>query len=125
MSWISKMKPIAVQIVTGGDNNSPVETKYAVVNIAGSGDNTVISAVTGKKIRVLHYSLVCGAAVNVRFESGAGGTALTGVMEFAANSGISVPFSPVGHFETTSGALLNIELSGAVNVDGHITYVEV
>lgn len=107
------------------DGDTALTPKFAVINVAGSGNNTIITAVTGKKIRVLQYTFVCGAAVNVRWEGGAGGTALTGIMEFAANSGISVPYSPVGHFETAVTTLLNLELSGAVNVDGHITYVEV
>ena len=33
--------------------------------------------------------------------------------------------SPVGHFETASNTLLNLELSGAVSVDGSLVYVEV
>jgi len=74
---------------------------------------------------VLAYSLICAASVTVRFEGGAGGTAKTGVMAFGANGGISVPFNPVGHFETGSNELLNLELGGAVSVAGHLTYVEV
>ena len=98
--------------------------KFAVIDDAVSGDNTLVAAVTGKKIRVLNYTLVTSAAVNVRFESGAGGTALTGVMEFDANSGASVDCGHTGCFQTAAGALLNLELSGAVSVDGHLTYIE-
>ncbi len=101
------------------------ETKYAVIDHAGSGDNTVVVAVTGKKIRVLALFLVTGAAVTVRFESGAGGTALTGQMVLAVNSVLAVPFNPEGWFETAAGALLNLELSAAVSVDGALAYQEV
>lgn len=97
---------------------------YAVIDDAGSGDNTLIAAAGANiKIRVLAYVLVASAAVDARFESGAAGTALTGAMELAAATGVSAGFNPAGHFETAANALLNLELSGAVSVDGHITYI--
>src|SRR6185437_4351671 len=58
---------------------------FAVVNISSSGDSTIVAAVSGKVTRVLSYSLVCDAANAVKWTSGAGGTALTGAMSFAAN----------------------------------------
>ena len=100
--------------------------KRQVINVAGSGDNTLQAAAgSGIRIRVLSYTLVAGGAVTVRFESNAGGDPLTGQMEFAANGGTTVPFNPYGHFETSANQLLNLELSAAVNVDGHFTYIEV
>lgn len=99
--------------------------KFAVIDAATSGDNTILAAVTSKKIRVLSVFVIAAGAVNVRFESGTGGTALTGQMNLTTNSGFVLPFNPVGWFETASGTLLNLELSGAVSVDGSFTYVEV
>jgi hypothetical protein len=81
--------------------------------------------VTSKKIRVLAAFMVSAGTVNARFESGAGGTALTGQMNLVANSGFVLPFNPVGWFETAVTTLLNLELSGAVSVDGSLVYVEV
>ena len=100
--------------------------KFAVIDAATSGDNTLVAAVTGKKLRVLSLFLVSAGAVNVRFESGASGTALTGQMNLSgAGEGFALPFNPVGWFETASAALLNAELSAAISVDGALTYVEV
>lgn len=99
--------------------------KFAVVDNATSGDNTLVAAVTGKKIRVHQLALIGSAAVTVRFESGASGTALTGQMQFAANGGFVLPFSPMGWFETASDTLLNMELNGATSVDGVLGYTEV
>lgn len=99
--------------------------KFAVIDAASSGDNTLVAAVAGKKIRVLQAFLVATSDVNVRFESGASGTALTGQMDLTANSGFTLPFSPVGWFEAGTNTLLNLELSGAVSVDGCLVYVEV
>jgi hypothetical protein len=51
---------------------------------------------------------------------------LTGLSYFAAaGDGEVLSFNPVGWFETVAGEALDINLSGAVAVGGHLTYVEV
>lgn len=110
------------QMVAGGTIVTP---KYAIIDAATSGDNTLVAAVTSKKIRVLSLFLVSAGTVNARFESGAGGTALSGQMNLIANTGFVLPFNPAGWFETASNTLLNLELSGAISVDGSLVYVEV
>jgi hypothetical protein len=107
----------------GEATNTPI--KRAVISAASSGDNTLVAGVTGKKIRVLQFTLVVAAAVTVRFESAASGTAITGVMSLAANAGISTTWCPVGHFETVAGELLNLELGGAQQTSGWLIYQEV
>lgn len=96
----------------------------AAISGATSGDNTLVAAVTGKKIKVLSLAIVAAGAVTVRFESGAGGTALTGVMSIPANGILVLSPSLPGyhHFETAAGSLLNMELGGAVQVSGYLTY---
>lgn len=102
------------------------EVKYAIIDAALSGDNTIQAAAgAGIKIRVLSAFLVSSGTVIARFESGASGTALTGQMNLVVNSGFTLPYNPAGWFETADNALLNLELSAAVSVDGCITYVEV
>ena len=106
-------------------NGLPAPTvKFAVIDNASSGDNTLVSGVSSKKIRVLSLFLVSAGTVNVRFESGASGTALTGQMNLIANTGFVLPYNPAGWFETAASALLNLELSDVVSVDGAITYIE-
>ncbi len=99
--------------------------KYAVIDDATSGNNTIVAAVGSRKLRVLAGFMVSAGTVNARFEDGAGGTALTGQMNLIANSGFVLPFNPAGWFETGVNTLLNLELSAAVSVDGSITYIEV
>jgi len=97
----------------------------AAIRCNTSGNNTIVAATSGKKIKVLGVFLVAAGSVDVRFESGASGTALTGQMSLAADGdGFVLPVAPAGYhwFETASGALLNLELSGAVYVDGCIVY---
>lgn len=102
-----------------------VTPKFAIIDAATSGDNTLVASVSGKKIRVLAAFLVAAGTVNVRFESGAGGTALTGQMNLIANTGFVLPYNQAGWFETAATTLLNLELSAAISVDGCLTYIEV
>lgn len=101
------------------------EHKFAAISASGSGNNTVVSAVTSRKIRVLALAMMAVTAVNAKFQSGASGTDLTGLFYPAANGGFVLPFNPQGWFETTSGALLNLNLSGAVAVGGCLLYQEI
>ena len=93
-----------------------------VISGATSGDNTVIAAVTGKQFRITSLWFITAGAVDVRFESGASGTALTGIMSFAANGGMVLPHNPDGWFTNAVSTLLNMELGGAVQVSGGGTY---
>ena len=112
--------------------STPGEAKYASIDAAASGNNTIVEAIAAaagrpaRKIRVLalHVTMT-GTLVTIRFESGADGTALTGQMQPLAGNSITLPFSPVGWFETAAGELLNMELGGAQSVDGCLVYAEV
>lgn len=116
---------IGAQLSTSAIMNgtTAITPSFAVIDAASSGDNTIVSADATKKIRVVSLFLVSAGTVNVRFEGGAGGTALTGQMNLVANSGFVLPFNPVGWFETAANTLLNLELSGAISVDGSLTYI--
>ena len=104
-----------------------VTPKFAVIDAASAGDNTLVAAVASKKIRVTSLYLINGhtSTQTIRFESGAGGTALSGQMVIAANGGFVLPYNPNGWFETAVNTLLNLELAGATTVDGSLTYIEV
>jgi len=106
-------------------SGTPALVKYAVIDAATSGDNSIVAAVAGKKIRVVSGFAIGAGTVTARFESGASGTALTGQMSIAVNTGFVLPYNPAGWFETAVGAALNLELSAAVSVDGSLSYVEV
>lgn len=99
--------------------------KFARIVASSSGATEVVAAVTLKKIRVLSYVVVADAAVNVKFQSHVTPTDKTGLMYCAAKGGVSSGFSPVGHFETVAGEALDINLSGAVAVGGHVSYLEI
>jgi hypothetical protein len=95
------------------------------ITASASGNNTLVAAVTGRKIRVMSLALVASAAVTVQLQSGAGGTNLTGAMALAANGVLVLPFNSEGWGETAVATLLNLVLGGAVPVAGVLTYIEV
>ena len=111
---------------------TPIQTartiKHAAVSASTSGNNTLVAAVSGKRICVIGLVLAAASAVVARLESGAGTTALTGVMPLVANGNLSLvfPMSIPGNpwVKTASGALLNLELGGAVQVSGVVVYYE-
>lgn len=100
-----------------------VTPKFGVINTSASGDTQLVATNSTNKIRVVDYTLVCDGAVAVKFTKGAAGTAMTGAMSFAANGGIAKGFNPWGLFETDTTHDLTINLSAAVGVRGHFTYV--
>lgn len=104
------------------------EVQYAAVAATALGDNTLVAAAVApnRRIRVVALALVAsGGANNVRLESGASGTALTGVMDIVDNGQLVWPYNPAGWCQTAAGELLNLELSAATAVGGTITYVTV
>jgi hypothetical protein len=102
------------------------EVQYAVVAAATGGDNTLVLAVTGKKIRVMALALVAsGGANSVRLESGASGTAITGVMDIVNDGQLVLQYNPAGWCETAASDLLNLELSAGTAVGGVLGYVTV
>lgn len=103
--------------------------KFAKIDASASGDNAIVAAVAGKRIRVIGYTIIAGAAVTAKWRSAT--TDISGGMALAANGGaapsVSV-LSPGGMFgvlQTEPGEALNLNLSDAVAVGGHLVYIEV
>lgn len=94
--------------------------KRAAINVASSGDNTVVAAVTGTKIVVTHYFIMPASAVTVTWKSGS--TEITGNIQLAANGGGNDSSPDEGLFETAEGEALILNLGGAVAVDGYLVY---
>ena len=103
----------------------PAAMKTAVINVSASGDNSIVSAVSGSQIRVHGILFTAHAAVNVTFYSGAnsGGTALSGAIELtAAGSSIFLPPQDEPYYTTIISALFNIYTSSGVQLSGTIWY---
>lgn len=96
---------------------------FASVSTAASGQTAIVAASGGNKTKVVSYVLVASAAVTAQWQSGA--TGLSGAMALAANGGISAVGQPSAHlFETAVNTALNLNLGGAVQVSGHIAYIQ-
>jgi hypothetical protein len=110
--------------VMNGLSGVSLTPKWAVIAASGSGDNSIVAAVTSKKIRVLFWDLIPNAAVNAKWRSAT--TDITGLYYMASQgNGQRAGYNPLGWFETTAGVALNLNLSGAVAVGGVVGYVEV
>lgn len=94
-----------------------------------SGDNTVATAVSGKRLQVVALVLVVGAAENIYFRSGTTNTDLLGSstvkIQLVANSGFVLPFNPAGWGEQAeTGETIEMNLASGSDVAGSITYAE-
>ena len=119
---------LIVSLADDMDIRASTTTYRAAVSAAGAGDNTLVAAAgAGLKIKVLGLILVASGDVDVRLEDGAGGAALTGVISLATDgNGFVLPMTFPGYhwIQTSDNTLLNLELSGAVQVSGCIVYIQ-
>ena len=100
-----------------------VNIKYAVIEQAAAGTNTIVSAVASKKIRVISWVLSLSVAGTAKFLN-TGGAALTGVMLVGTTPATCAGsvYGPL--FETTPGVGLDItSVTGSAH--GHLTYQEI
>lgn len=109
------------------------QAKYAVINASASGDNVIVAAVAGKRIRVLGANFLSAGTVNATWKTGTASAgsnaALSGAYPLVAQAGMVLPLSPVdagghalAHMVTAVGEALNLNLSGAVLLAGSLVY---
>lgn len=99
------------------------ETQYAAISGA-TGDITLVAAqAANTKIRVLGFAIVPAASAVVTFQSGTGGTNLTGAMTLTAPLWIET--AAFGVFETAAATLLNLHQTGTVQISGWLTWATV
>lgn len=98
------------------------EPQFVSISTA-AGDTTLVAAqAAGVKIRVLSFLIVAAAAAVVSFQSGTGGTALTGAMTMAAGAQINTDANPFGAFETAAATLLNLHQTGTTQLSGFLIW---
>lgn len=124
--------PLAViPVDTNGDPASltvcnPKDTLQAPISTASSGNVELVALTSGQTIYVCDWTLVATGAVAVQIiygtgtACGTGETNMTGAMPLAANGGWTHNYD--GRLKTAEANALCIELSGAVQVDGVVTY---
>lgn len=96
------------------------------INISTTGDNTIVGAVAGTKVKVLGLFLVSAGDVVLTIKSGAA-TNLSGAIPLAARgNGFVLPMFLSGYhlMESASGGALVFNLSAAVAVTGALAYLQ-
>lgn len=126
-SRVATTDSITAKLATDAIQNglTAVTPAFVPIDAATSGNNTVVSAQTSKKIRVVSAFFVASGTVGSQWQSGASGTKLTGRQRWTAQTGVSLPFNPTGWFETASGQLLNLNLDAAIGAYGSLSYIAV
>ena len=110
--------------------NTGATPKSAGGTVASSGNNTLIAAVTSKKIKVVAFSLTTTASTSTTciFQSGAGGTELWRVILLPPTGGMAganlATALPSWLFETAVTTLLNLNLSAANTIHWSVSYIE-
>lgn len=119
-------KQVSDSVRVGSSDLTP---KFAFANISASTtDGSLIAAVTSKKLRVLGVCICTGGtATTITFNSkgGGSGVAISASFANAANRGETLPFSPVGWFETVSGEALTVTTGSGSTTGVQVTYIEV
>jgi hypothetical protein len=99
------------------------QVKFAKIDVATSGDNAVVAAVTGAKLTVVGFFLTSTGALSITFKSGS--TAVSGAMAVAALGTLAVAGGPAAPlFQAAAGQALNINLSASTQVSGSVAYIE-
>ncbi len=96
------------------------EVKRAYATGATIATHTLVAAVTGKKIRVLQYTITTVDGLNLVFKS-----ASTTISANLAMAGVISPYCPHGFFETAAGEALGFNIDAAESTSVHVVYCEV
>jgi len=100
-----------------------LEIKQAAITFAASGDNDVIAAVAGKKLKITDLTWTVADDTDITLKSGT--TAITGAMAFG---GTDEPRGIVSNFTnplaTAAGEKFVMHSSAAVQVSGLVIYYE-
>ena len=95
---------------------------FAKIDTASSGDNTIVTGISGQKIIVYSIFLIVAGDNSLIWKSGS--TVIIGTCSVAANGGYHAE-SFLGIAETADGDNLIINLSGAVQTGGTITFAQI
>jgi hypothetical protein len=103
--------------------------KTAIIS-GTTGTTEVIAGVSGKRLRVLAYTVSSSVASELTWKSGS--TAISGTMHMGAYGNIAInlgnnwPSGGLPVLQTNAGESLNLTVAGTSPViGGHLTYVEV
>ena len=112
---------VIIDVVSAGNGATDTAVLFASFSDATGDRNVVVAADATRKIRVLSYSLNAAGGLNtITWETAA--TALSGAMDILDNTFIHASCVH-GLMETVANEALNISMTAATLVAGHVTYV--
>jgi hypothetical protein len=83
----------------------------------------LVSAVTGKKIRIVQAFFNCDAVGTVQFRSGNTPTNITGTIGVGTSAGtVQWQYNPEGWCETATGEKLSVSIATATKIRGILKY---
>lgn len=94
--------------------------KRAFATGATIATHPIVSAVAGKKIRVLAFHATTVDGLNLTFKSGS--TTISGNL---AATGVMSTYCPHGWYQTAAGEALGFAIDAAESTSVHVVYVEV
>jgi hypothetical protein len=111
-------------------DGTALTVKHAFANVAASStDANLVTAVTGKKIRVLGYAIhggdTAGSDVTFNRKPVGAGVAISSLKNLAANQQMVAAQSNNGWFETNAGQGLTVTTGAGSTTGIDIVYVEV
>lgn len=115
-----------VVVARDSDVCNAKDTAQVVISTASSGNVELVALTSGQTIYLCDFTIMAGGTVGVQLIYGTGTacatgeTNMTGVMPLVANAGWTHNYG--GRLKTAEANAFCIELSGAVQVDGVVTY---
>jgi hypothetical protein len=94
----------------------------ADISIATSGNNTIITGVAGKTIRIHRITLFCNVSNNITLYNGA--TKIMDVMDFTSNMGWEHDSCDHCPFVLADGSNFVLNLSASQQVSGSVWYAQ-
>jgi hypothetical protein len=105
---------------------NPKDTAQVAISVSSSGNNELVALTSAQTIYICDLTLISNGTVGVQLIYGTGTacatgeTNMSGVLPLVANSGWTHDYA--GRLKTAEANAFCLELSGAVQVDGILTY---
>jgi hypothetical protein len=109
------------QVAVAINNTALDDLSSVAINIATSGDNTIITAPAFGLWRVFMLFVTAAGPLVVTFKDGSGGTALSGPISLSTGVPLVLPFVSKSWFATKGAFIIN--LGSAVQLSG-VAYYE-
>lgn len=101
---------------------NPTDLTEVAINIASSGDNSIVSATASQKTRLYGFFLRAAGTVSLKWRDGT--TDLHPAFDFISREGWIMAISGRPWLTTSANSALQINLSAAIQVSGRAYYLK-